>query len=174
MLRRFVRKPARGDSRRSCLASCRHKVLNKLANVLSERQTHNEDMEIHILASPGDHSAAVGLVLWNQGLNICVSTAPHSCPPFQIISRNSTTGADLWKRNGSAAQNLSRNARAEVVGATVTDTSLICSWPPNQHLNSTHSITHQTTSYPVLDNVLVIISDLMSWLKWSQILCLCH
>lgn len=77
MLRRFVRKPARGDSRRSCFASCRHKVLNKLANVLSERQTHNEDMEIHILALPGDHSAAVGLVLWNQGLNICVSSAVH-------------------------------------------------------------------------------------------------
>lgn len=81
MLRRFVRNPARGDSRRSCFASCRHKVSNKLANVRSERQTLNEDMETHILALPGDHSAAVGLLLWNRGLNICVSSAPHSCPP---------------------------------------------------------------------------------------------
>lgn len=81
MLRRFVRNPARGDSRRSCFASCRHKVSNKLANVRSERQTLNEDMETHILALPGDHSAAVGLVLWNRGLNIRISSAPHSCPP---------------------------------------------------------------------------------------------
>lgn len=55
MLRRFVRKLASGDSRRSCLASCRHKVLSKLANVLSKRHTHNEKVEINTVALPGDH-----------------------------------------------------------------------------------------------------------------------
>lgn len=59
MLRRFVRKAASGDSRGSCLASRRHKALSELTNVLSERHPRNENMEIHILVQPSDHSAAV-------------------------------------------------------------------------------------------------------------------